>query len=331
MTPKISIILNTKENLYPIRGLDVDIFSLLYGSLKEQTFRDIELITVDHFWKERKDEIGNYKLPFPYKYIPPKPTYWDSIPVAPQISSFRNSGLMFARSKLVMCMDDCIFMENNRTLEQIWWWFENYGMVLRPILDFRHYHNTEHVFDRDPDSQWIENIPDGLMFKELNAHRGGVFCYPVELYMQLNGFDERFDGGWGSEDCNWSKRVDMFGVKRFVLSNGQHRFTYCTHSGRKLESIGVRCNESYAQWMYRGIDDLDLVANSRILTEEDISKIDEICMSESCPPFKLKDCKKEKKLILDHFRKYQPVFNLRELRGKMLVKHGDRNGAFNPW
>jgi len=303
----------------------------LYESLREQTFKDIELITVDHFWKERKDQIANYKLPFPYKYIPPKPTYWDSISVAPQISSFRNSGLIFAKGKLSICIDDCIHLNNSRTLEQIWWWFENYGIVLRPILDFRYYRNVENVFQKDPDSKWIDDLPKELMFKELNAHRGGVFCYPTELYICLNGFDERFDGGWGSEDCNWSKRVDIFGMKRFVLSNGQHRFTYCTHSGRILESIGVKCNESYAQWSYMEIDNFNMIANSRILTEDDISEIDSICMSNSCPPYRLGECKKQKKLDLEHFRKYQPVFNLREIRGRMLARYEDATGAFNPW
>lgn len=333
--PKISIIMPTKQSLHPMRGLDSDIFSLLISSLKDQTFKCIELIIVDYYYKDRKKDFDKLDLPFPYKYIPQKPSQWDKIDKAPQISSARNSGLMFAQGAITICIDDCIYIDDSYLLEQIWWWWSKYGLILRPLVDNAIPRNQVNTYNRDSDSEWIESLPEHIRFHELNAHRGNVYSYPTEAYLDLNGFDERFDGGWGSEDCDFSKRLDVFGLKRFVLKENHKRFVRVDHNGfiNAIESATgcVQCNEAYAQWKYPHIDNGMLVANSDKLTEDQIGMIQSVCKSERCPLYTSGSCKKDKVIDPHYYRTIQPSFSMRKERLRMLSKYKDRTGSFDPW
>ena len=338
MNPKISIVMPTKQGLYPMRGkVDLDIFDLLLLSLEAQTFKDFELIIVDYYYKdkERQKRFKDHRFDFPIKYIPQRPSMWDDIKKAPQISLARNSGIVFAKGKITICIDDCIRMDTKNLLEQIWWWWENYGLVLRPLVDNSIPRNQINNYNKDADSKWIEDLPDYLRFKELNAHRGNVYSYPTEAYLDLNGFDERFDGGWGSEDCDFSKRLDIFGMKRFVLKENHERFVRVDHNGfiNAVESATrcVQCNEAYAQWKYPLIEKGMLVANSSPLSEEQIKEIQSVCKSDKCPLSTDGSCKRDKIIDPQYYRIIQPSFNMREDRLKMLARHGDKVGPFDPW
>lgn len=328
--PKISVVLATKQELCPMHKTDESIFSILLGYLKEQTFDDFELIVVDHFFEERKHSFDHLKLPFDWKYIPPKPSPWHDLE-APTICSDRNSGVILSRGEIIIVLDDCTFPVHAEAFEQIWNFWNEKSILLRPVMDV---HRNDFIPMRiveDNLNNWIKEQETKCNLLEVSGQRGGVFIFPAYVYEKINGFDERFDGDFGCEDLDFNNRVDAFGTKRFVLKEGQCRFLRMSHTHEIQRYYGYICNEAYAQWSYRRIwEHREHKAGVKFLDSSDLEGIESMCSLKTCPKFNGCD-KEERPPGLEYYEKFQPVFNLAEKRKKMTERYGNVNGVMEPW
>jgi len=331
MNPRISIVLNTKQELYPMPGLeDESIYSILIKYLKEQSFDNFELIIVDGYFEERKDSFQYLKLPFPFKYTHPKPSPWDNHEHAIHISSDRNTGIMLARGELIMCLDDCIVPMFGDTFQQIIEWWDK-GFLLRPMLNGKDYETTDPTgtgfcfiddFYKEMKKHPERKLGSGLFVA--SGHRGGVFLFPAWIYERLNGFDERFDSMKRNQDCDFTDRADMLGIKRFSFPR-EHPFVRIEHA-HEIYNLNTNfvCNEAYMQYariqtQHHG----ETRANQRILDSSDVEAIKSRCKSCHLQGA----CKKDEPPGLDFYLKYQPVFDLAAKRKEMIQRYGEATGV----
>lgn len=312
-----------------MQGLpDVDIFTLLIEKLKDQSFKDIELVIVDKLYDERKETFRRLRLPFPFKYIPPKPNPWQKIAKnAITISSDRNSGLLLARGEMIICLDDCAVPMHSDFLSMYWEHWKRH-VLLRPICHEYDYTKRPPTIREDPLIPWRAGQPH-RDYHRVSGNCGRCYLFPASVYEYMNGFDERCDGSWGREDNIFYYGIDMAGIERYIIGNGQHHIGTIWHRHDLYkDEVTPRfvCNEAYAQWKYRRMrDHRELQVNQKILDSEDIGQIELMC--KECPC----SCGKKVPPGLEFYEKFQPVFDLSELRKTMIDKFGDETGAINPW
>ena len=328
--PKISVVMNTHNELYPMPGRDKDIFTVLIDALKDQTFQDFELIIVDRLFEERKDTFSKLKLPFPFKYMPPKPSpWWKAYPIATTISSDRNSGIMLAGGELIFCLDDCVIPSHSYLLGQVWECWEK-EVLLRPLTFNYDYRQSTVKITPDALIGWLET-QEKREFHEVSGKAMGNYLLPATVWESINGFDERYDGAYGSEDSDVWERVDRLGVKRYVLSENQHHLALIWHDHPLRDFRGTVhhvCNYAYAHWTYDKIHNHDMIqANVRILEPSDLEEIKLSCRV--CPVTSM--CKPKEPWGLEHYLEFQSVFDLADVRKEMLKEYGDVYGVLRPW
>lgn len=170
------------------------ILGKVVDDLNKQTFRDFELIVVDGVPQRPGDPMGHAK--FDCKRVPPRDTLWTrNRKVA--ISTYRNTGLSHARGELVVNLDDCcelpeIFLE---VYARAW---EKYRVC------------AAMTWPESGDCRSIGRVDrPGSIF--------GFGSYPLVTALDLNGYDEAYDGGQGLEDVDWSTRCFMHGVQQALV------------------------------------------------------------------------------------------------------------------
>lgn len=246
---KISVILASARDDFSLIDLPTThLFQPTVESLQKQIFRDWELVVVDGLHSQRKgffDGVG-----FPVKHLPPKNSpylekgYW-------AICDFLNTAVIHAEGELIVKIDDaCEFSEDY--LQRIWDWHTvgayplslvNYyrgGEVARYDELTRQYLETiartgSPLLEGDPTrrmeildrmykaGQAIEDSRLKLMKSEVVkapwTWAYGYVAVPLDVILDLNGWDESFDQSKSLDDVDFGLRVSLSGRERFVIDN----------------------------------------------------------------------------------------------------------------
>ena len=224
---KISVVLVTKRK--------EPRFDWALESLKNQTFKDFEYIIVDGYWHQRKDEVKNLVekngIKFPVLHIPDKPTRWRG--QRPQISNARNTGLIFARGEYIVHHDDNCKMPLN-WLEKHLKWLEKGYFVAGSWIGYQFIIG---------DNQGVEGSygPEYRikLIQEPKVMTGGwFFCgncsYPLNPVLDINGFDEEYDGEIGQEDLQLGMRLENKGLKMIFDPTNLVEYYMMTHRYEKM-------------------------------------------------------------------------------------------------
>ena len=189
-------------------------FDWALESLKNQTFKDFEYIIVDGYWHRRKLDVKalveKLDIDFPVMHIPDKPSRWQG--QRAQISNARNTGLIFANGEyIVHCDDECKMPPD--WLEKHLSWLEQGYIVAGSWIGY------QSITD---DEVGIEGIygPE-YRIKEMGAPNvttaAWFYCgncsYPLNPVLDINGFDEEYDGEIGQEDLQLGVRLERTGLK----------------------------------------------------------------------------------------------------------------------
>lgn len=189
----------------------------LIEMLDAQTFKDFELIVVDglhekrFMWEPAMDidvvlpdharaDLEKDWFPpartFPLVHVPPsRHSPWvQRRKVA--ISAFRNTGLAYAAGELVVNLDDCVTLPTNYAAAfAAAWRNDRTCLAMCWPGDGRRPGRVE---------------GPGRVF--------GFGSYPLDVAVQLNGYNEAFDGAQGLEDMEWSTRLHRAGVRQALIS-----------------------------------------------------------------------------------------------------------------
>ena len=154
-----------------------------------------ELIIVDGLLgkrRRREDDVS-----FPICHVPPRiGSPWVRMRKV-AISAYRNAGIATARGELCLNCDDCAVLPPNfvNTFWRAW--------------------NEQHIALAMSWPNRGDRRPLGRVTRPGTVH--GFGSYPRELALQLNGYDEAYDGGQGLEDMDWSWRLHMAGLQQALV------------------------------------------------------------------------------------------------------------------
>ena len=189
-------------------------FDWALESLKNQTFKDFEYIIVDGYWHRRKLDVKalveKLDIDFPVMHIPEKLSRWQG--QRSQISNARNTGLIFANGEyIVHCDDECKMPED--WLEKHLSWLEQGYFVAGSWIGYQ---------SIAADGSGIEGVygPE-YRIKEMGSPNvttaAWFYCgncaYPINPVLDINGFDEEYDGEIGQEDLQLGIRLERTGLK----------------------------------------------------------------------------------------------------------------------
>lgn len=180
-------------------------------SLKTQTFKDFEYIIVDGFWKRRKDAVKELieksGISFPCTHIEDKPSIWKGR--RPAICNARNTGLTFANGKyIVFCDDNCKMPPN--WLEMHLEWLKKGYIVAGTWTVYKSIDNNGKGTDMyEPEYRsTVVNEPKVVTGGWLY---GTNFSFPLDVALNINGFDEHLDGELGQDDIDFGVRAERRG------------------------------------------------------------------------------------------------------------------------
>lgn len=235
---KISVICSTVR----LGGLD-----LLFNSLEAQAFlaEDYEIILVDSWYEERKDPVSkaSKRINVNLVHIPPKHNhgYYDD-------NTGWNTGLAVASGELVMFQVDYSWLAKNCLAAHWGVYVNNRGFTLTGVVDRMPYPALKPVAELAPEHSWwsvfktemtsgvadtfftlveplyrerkgqnsdqdpskVYELPGDKFYAALNE------SIPMKILKELNGWDERQDGGYGSNDILMGMKANLVGHKFMV-------------------------------------------------------------------------------------------------------------------
>lgn len=199
--PKVTILMITcrPDEAY-LQRQDWHVLGKVVEDLNRQTFKDFELVVVDGL--NRPLPVKNE---FPATVIPPAENLWTRHKKT-CISNYRNTGLAAARGELILNIDDCAYLPP--IYVELFWraWSEK-----QICLSATWPHNGDQRIPRND----ILN-PKAVYVQKQPCIRGQVFgfgSYPLEMALELNGYDEAYDGGMYLEDIDWGCRLADYGLR----------------------------------------------------------------------------------------------------------------------
>jgi hypothetical protein len=239
-------------------------WEVLGRSLKAQTYRDWELVAVT-------PHIGHAATTFS-GYVgggtitPPRDTPWRRARTFCAASAI-NTGLIYARGDFCVVLGDCCEFEPD-LLERISQYVaRGLGtaiMVAGKLVDMR--------------VGWFAEHQSGGVV-HMARHGGqpfpqGLIAFPLEAALEVNGYDEHFDGGRGLEDVDFSLRLQQAGVsfvmdERCVVKMHPHLWAVDPAIIDEKEQVVRCCNPTWALARERRSP----VANVVPYTQEQINRV----------------------------------------------------------
>lgn len=194
-------------------------------SLKRQTFHDFEIILVDHFADERRHITDRCK-DLDIRHVREKPTIWHELEEPggfetelrmkfPSVCNARNTGIILADGDLLVFIDDNILLEP-KTLETCWKWYqEECGLkILRHRYNFdtaRDYITLDHEFRGDPGYRRV--FSRGSQEYSYRGAWTNAVAIPLSMELEVNGFNEDFDGVCGCDDIEHAMRLNNLATR----------------------------------------------------------------------------------------------------------------------
>lgn len=188
-----------------------------------------EFICVDKLiWsdaKNRREQLADaIKGRFSYRHVAPKPSPWQG-PYRKTKSDYydlcgaRNTGIALARGTHVTLVDDCTVVDEL--------WLQCHARAAKRGIclagAFRSYTRAEiengrvvrgelHPMGVDSRGEATKKCSGSWLF--------GLNCsFPVEAALKVNGYDEKYSGQGGSEDCNYGIRLEKFGCTTVYMGS----------------------------------------------------------------------------------------------------------------
>ena len=195
-------------------------FDLFADSLAPQLNDSTEVLVIDgQLWymKDRVQQLAEaVRNRFSYRHLPPKPTLWQGPHRVTSMDywdacSARNTAFAFASGTQIAFVDDCMvigdgFVEwHQRAARDGVALAGRYQSVRSETLDHQ---------GLDSDSRYLISGEPPSAVPCSGAWLFGMnMSVPLYYALKTNGYDEKFSGQGGSEDCDFGVRIERSGCK----------------------------------------------------------------------------------------------------------------------
>lgn len=197
-------------------------FRALLQCLEAQSFQSFELVYVDTYHEENREEFAAIKTSFRVKHVPihPNHRYWYDQGWA-YMAAATNTAIIHADGELIVSLDDAEFFDDG--LLELYWRYYKQGQFMHAChRRFRSMRTHDGNLLLPPDGDMYIN--DGRQKQvpgRRQAHHRGSWLYAGKSFsladaLKLNGFDERCDGNCTLEDSEFGARLAMLG-RTFML------------------------------------------------------------------------------------------------------------------
>jgi len=150
-----------------------------------------------------------------------------------RLNGNRNIGISLAKHEHIVLLDaDCApekkYFEGH---DRVFW--HHPGVISVGMTD-RYNSNGKFLQQKDPRRK---DFKDGKPLVGINWSKayGGNVCFTKALWNKIGGFDEGFDGAWGFEDLDFSKRAAN--IKILCKS---HKFSTTRHLHHKVSELAKK-------------------------------------------------------------------------------------------
>lgn len=252
--PLVSVCMTTASVDHAMTRRPESIYDLLRRSLANQTYDGpYEVVVADTMVDRLPREFGK-SWGRAERIVLVKQVQHDRIAIA----GARNTAGVYSRGELIVFVDDCTellpsFLEaavelhlRGKIPTRVYFHgsseLPNGKLSTRDLLRVAKFDQVDPVW-RNAGS------PTDLTEWSLSGNACGVYVMPTERLLQLNGFDENFDGNWGCEDIEFWTRFDRLKLKR--VGRADLAVVRWAHGPTKPRATLRRCREAYAQWAYR--------------------------------------------------------------------------------
>jgi len=202
--------------------------------LSKQIFLDYEVIICHKYPEDLNDLIDFYpKL----KLIKEKPSIWHQLGNYPTVNNNRNTGIMNAKGELLVFLDDMTIF-NKHLLRDIWNTYKDgYYSTAKAIRRIR-YNPDAKVMEKGNRKTYVDNgIYGAENFHNINIgdkiHNAATWTYCCSMSreecLEINGFDEIYDGNFGGTDQDIGRRLIRISKYKRKLIGNIYEFAHKSH------------------------------------------------------------------------------------------------------
>ena len=333
---RVSVTLNTVRSDDSYRGRPI-IKSIL-EDLRRQTFTDFELVIADGLHADRCRDLIAHDYPFRILHVPPRQT-----PMVKDrrcaIAAYKNTVLSHTRGELVITLDDgCVLQPTFiQTLVDEW---DQRGNMLNFLYMMTHDDGSPIIVagDSAKDSRHHYLGVDGRCVGPVDGNwmvppMQGFSTIPMKAALEVNGYDEMYDGARGFEDYDMGWRLQKAGYR--IALDVKHRINLLQqgHWSTKIfgdnicakgyDDTAIHCNQQTIRLRQEEIAAGQYRANEVPWGDDKWSKVAPRCYllgdqkqctlnGHPCPY--IGHCSDVEHPSLRLLRETPPVFNLRNLR-----------------
>lgn len=159
---------------------------------------------------------------FPYRHVPPKPSPWQGPWRKTKrdwydLQNARNTGIALARGDHIILFDDCSVLDGDFLIGHAYG--AKHGVAVAG--SFRSYNKAQIANGRVIEGELHDKGIDGRGDSPILCGGGwlyGLNCsFPLKAALDVNGYDEKFSGQGGSEDCFYGLQIVLAGYKIVYL------------------------------------------------------------------------------------------------------------------
>lgn len=251
---KLSIVMHTcRKNDAP--HLPAPLLEMMVRSMEEQDYQgDYELIIVDLAWEHRKDYFANRKYRFPLLHIPDRSTPFRDRKLL-RIASPKNTGIIYARGDCVVFTDDCQRLPTDGLSLLAEWAERGVGATMcyekhRADKASNSYITTG-VDQRGAHLGVAAGEGKPVPTRQIGFLGGTMSMVPIPTLLEVNGWDEMFDGSRQLEDGDMILRLTA-AAQHMAYECRSRVIEYETgaYDERVVSTQPIKCNGAYAQFIW---------------------------------------------------------------------------------
>lgn len=252
---KFSVIMHTCR--HDNDTLPGEVLKMMIDAIDKQSYQEsLELIIVDLLWKDRhqkfQDLLRQIAPRFPVLHIPDKPSPFKDHSLL-RIATPKNTGIIFARGENVVFTDDCQVIPEDALTCILDHAQNGIGSTMAYEKRVLHSNGDSKVTGVDQRGNQL-GIPEGesgqVPARSIGFLGGTMSMLPMKVLLELNGWDEMFDGSRQLEDGDMIVRLAAAG-QMMAYENRCRIVEYeCGAYGNVVITQPIKCNGAYAQHVW---------------------------------------------------------------------------------